>query len=799
MKKCFLFSYTKEVIISGNGKKKQNICVIFFPYKNVLGDQDDIKIQLREYFHHHTLPDRLIIICFEFNKSDINDLFEKESELYDFIPKFDYNQNEHSIHAISINSSGNYDHIIGEPLLDTEIKEIYNRGMVKIFNDNGGLIISQSAHHFVFPSGKHCDKFLRPGNVLIHGAQISFIASSLINHFGNKKVEYIYCDTSSINSLAYAYINLRKELDPSITYSHHVESFGSYELFEKSESITKGNSIHLISASTSGSILDRLTDSAKWKRNIQRNDIAIIYGLNVVPNYSDRVICDLTINPTDNPFGLEEFISYNVKRKEKCALCENGSKAIKVEGDVFLLEKPVVTGHIIKSGDAPSFLKNFGAFYKKRADQDESTIRTYFKENGAEKKYEVYLDISSILNGWDERDNDDHPFASLNKKLEKYIIQNIPASLKYMIVLPDEASKKLAEIISKVLNTYGVNFSSNNIIGIQPNDLNKIDPDKKGAIGIISSSIVTGSNLLYLSRALRNFDSYQRIFFTYMSRTSNNEHFKFLQSNLGHGEFGIASHKIFNVETIYCSQEAQYTPWHYEEEFIKSLEELLEENDEYLYTIAFCKKRIKELAESGKSKGLSNNLFFTSLQGDALALRKGFAFSPYQSVTKSTQFTKNSTQSEIYFIISCILNELRNNNTLSQSEYVRNLIDPGNFVRYNDGIIQASLLRAATNGELNYSLSEDMGLQMKSILGDMISHIQDNHAEAINEFFYAIAIKKMKLTNDILKDCVDLLESQEYYINNDSILKALVYYIKENIIIQEPIADRFPKTAPFSV
>ena len=70
-------------------------------------------------------------------------------------------------------------------------------------------------------------------------------------------------------------------------------------------------------------------------------------------------------------------------------------------------------------------------------------------------------------------------------------------------------------------------------------------------------------------------------------------------------------------------------------------------------------------------------------------------------------FIRNSKQSEIYFIISSILNDLRNKGVFKQGEYVRNLIDPGNFVRFNDGIIQACFLRAAKSPELDYSLSDE--------------------------------------------------------------------------------------------
>lgn len=739
MKKCYIFNFIKEVIVEGEGKKKQNFCVMFFPYQYAKKDESDLYVQLREYFHRHILPDRLIVICFSFNQKDIKELFSATSDLFNYIPKFEYDHNQESIHVISLDQKGVFQTVLGKKLLSSQINEIYNRGMVKIFNENGGLIISQKAHHFVFPSGKHCDRFLRTGNVLIHGAQVLFIASSLIAYFKKRteEIEYIYCDTSSINSLAYAFVNLLKELNPN-SVNIHIESFGSYELFEDPAYKFKRNSISLISSSTSGGILERINQERK---NVNLDDVAIIYGLKVKSNFEKFVLCDLTIHEKNNPEGIAEFKSDNVNNGDICKFCADGSRAIKVEGDVFLLEKPLVTGHIVKRDMVPSWLNKFGDYYKKCEASDEPILRCYYGESGMNNKYELFIDIETILNYWDSRRETNGRFENVLHKIEKYILQNIPASLKYMVALSDKSSIQLAKIIANVLNENGIQFNEKNILEIGSQKLEVIDQSNKGVIAVISSSVVTGSNLLYLSRALRDFEeSHQRIFFNYFNRTSNKQHYDFLQSNLGLGEYGNYSHKIFNVEKIHCVQETRNTPWHKEEDFIKELSEFLETKDSFLAAAEYCFRRNEEFINSGKTKGLSNNLFFPSIKNKTLEIRKGFAFAPYSVGRDHFEFIGNSAQSEIYFIISAILNKLRNDDVLVQSEYVRNLIDPGNFVRFNDGIIQACFLRAANREELNYNLSEEMSLQMKSILGEMISHIEDDHAEGLNEFFYAIAI-----------------------------------------------------------
>jgi hypothetical protein len=777
MKKIYLFSYIKESDYNGYGKRKEKHLVLFYPYKGIDSESKDIYNQLRTYFQRNILPDKIIVICAEFNMAEVLTLFNNGSELYDYIPLFTLDSGFNNISINSLQKDGNILKIRGFDISEEYLSEIFNRGMVKIFNENGGLIVSQSAHHFVFPSGKHSDRFLRSGNVLIKGTQIQFIAFAVYRHFKGKKFTSIYCDTSSINSLAYAFTSLTKEFDTSFNSSVHVESFGSYQGFESSKFEAPKESLFMISSSTSGSIIKRMLEDKK--RIIQEENICIIYALDVEDVYSNRIVCDLGKNEETNPEGLEPIETYNVIKGNVCKFCEDNSKPVEVKGDVFLLEKPVINGLLISTLDNSQNLKNFSGYFIK-GPKNESIIKCYYKENSLdEKKYEIYIDLEAIFREWSNR-SADHPFERIFSKLEKYIVQNIPASLKYIIVLPDTSSVSLANIIVDILTKQGLHFERKNILSVK--EIAKIDNNEKGALIVVSSSVATGRNLLFISRALRDYeDNYQRIFFTFISRTSSKNHFDFLESNLSLGEFGKGTHKIVNVEYILCPHESFETPWHVEKDFLKRLEEFCEKEDISPKTMEYCLNRVEQLNESGRTNGLVNDLFFASMNGTPLKIRKGFAFAPNQ-----INFISTATQSDIYFIISTILNDLRSRSRLDQSEYVRNLLEPGNFVRFNDGIIQAAILRAAKNDELRYDLSEEMSLQMQAVLEDMINHFEDEHSEAILEFFYAIAIKKLRLTNNSLNICIALLEAKKLFIS-DSIFWGLIAYIKSNILSNDRV------------
>ena len=93
---------------------------------------------------------------------------------------------------------------------------------------------------------------------------------------------------------------------------------------------------------------------------------------------------------------------------------------------------------------------------------------------------------------------------------------------------------------------------------------------------------------------------------------------------------------------------------------------------------------------------------------------------------------------------------MRNNNKdgLFQTSFVKNVLDPFVFNRFNDGIIQASLLRAARNEELNYSCSKKISADMLMLLKTFLKSVDEYQGEAILEFLYALAIGKLRLSKE---------------------------------------------------
>jgi len=198
----------------------------------------------------------------------------------------------------------------------------------------------------------------------------------------------------------------------------------------------------------------------------------------------------------------------------------------------------------------------------------------------------------------------------------------------------------------------------------------------------------------------------------------------------------------------------------------------------------FDRKKLLETSTGDSKRGLANELFYPRLKKgnhkEELIIRKNFAFFNFDN------YVDDVSQADIYFTISNIINSLRNSNgnsdkldrTLKQSVYIRSLLDPANFSRFNDGIIQASILRAAYPEELNYGIDIEVSQEMTNTLETIIKYCQDEQGEALLEFLYAIAIKKMTLAKVHLEKIIKLLKERR----EEDLIKCFAIYIDKNIL-----------------
>lgn len=775
MNNLFIYNY---VFYKRKGEVKTPTSVTCIFVENYQLSLKDAQNEIKQYFEKNIPTDKILIIGGCYLETTLNDIFITEKkEVFRFIPKVTDGYLDTDIFVCKYDDVGFVECINKATVpFKSEFKKLFNEGLVKIFKERGGLIESEGSHHFVFPSGKHCNKFLRTGNILLHSSEIYFIAFCLLEFLKGATVTKISCDTSSISTLAFAVQDIKRRIIGDAYKMLPVDSFSSYEGIIKASIDDLASSFILISSSTSANIINRILDAHNV---IQKRNIIILYFLGDSNSYTEnkeQILCNLTKSDS-NPNGIVYYDTYG--NSSECVHCKSGSHAIEIRGDVFLLEKPKVNRIKIKKSDAPKYLSDFMEEFRSKAVSKGNVLRINYKEKDVPKpglNYDIYIDFHAIVNEVSRKNS--IAYSKFKQKLFAYINQYIPSNTKYIVSLEDEGSKSLSKLILKTIKDNYASRKAPVIIG--QNDVStKISESTNGSIVIVASVIANGKNLLYLSRALRKYDNVRIVYFIGLVRMKNVEMYDFLKSNLKQGQYGVENSTLVDVLNINCNNEVKNTCWHIELNFLKELKDLVDEQEEEL--LKFVSDRIIKLqsCENISIKGIANDLFYNTISSNIpLELRKGFAFFDFSG------YHKKVSQADVYFTISNVLNNLRNvKKTLVQSEYVRNLIDPGNFNRFNDGIIQSSLLRSAYLGELSYDIDNEMSIEMMGILETMIKYHTQDQGEALLEFLYALACQKLTLKKDHLKIINELAIST---ITNPFAL-LLCKYIK-NTLLTEPVS-----------
>lgn len=743
-----------------DGKKNTSTTVIFCP-GNFL-DIEQLQLELKLFYTNHFQTDRTVLIGGKYIDEFVEKITNARKDIFKYVPKIEDITFFDNLHVLCFDINGNIHEQSHNDLkefkgLNTFKKYFINQGLTKIFVERGGLVESTgSHHHYMFPSGrKHSDKFLRVANILLYSSEIYFIAFRLLQFFKTENYKEIYCDTSSINSVAIALNDLLNRFSSELKI-YPINSFQSYNGLYSGKVQLKSNSLILISASTSGNILEYIIEK---NQELKKDNIVTLFYLdNTKPSKIalEQVACNLTKNE-GNPNGVERFISY--ESHHNCDLCNSGSYPIEISGDVFLLEKPKINGVRIDASDmdiqtSSHFINQFMS-YKGNS----SIMKTNYKESGEGfvKKYEIYIDYSYII----DNISNDNRFKKYKEKLDAYINQYVPSNLKYILHLNDDASKKLAEYIKERIKS---NYCSSSIPTLISQDqFSKISKNNEGSILIVGSCITNGKNLLYLSRALRNY-KLRIIYFIGIIRPNNQKSYSFLRTNLKYGRYGAENSTFIEVEKIFCSNKNIDNPWQEELNFLKK--HLTLSDDLELNT--FLKERIKSIENcySNEVRGMHDNLFLPITKAGKgsknLKIRRNSAFFNREN------YAEHVSQSDVYFNIAYVINKLRNSenslHTLKQSAFVRNLISPENLNRFNDGIIQACILRSASKEELNYAFDEELSGQLKDILTTIFKYKTQEQGEAILEFLYSLAIKKMTLKLHHLSDLLSILQNEKNYL-----------------------------------
>lgn len=623
--------------------------------------------------------------------------------------------------------------------------QLVRAGLLTIFTQRDAVLHAPSGSHFINPSGRHTPQFIRAGNLLLYGAEVAFIAFTLLRSMPFT-VGRLLTDSASINSLAYATVELRRSLDDSFRRPT-IDSFSSYPGLERILAHHVRDPWILISASTSGDLETKI--HTKHHIGYERMTTLVYCG----PLLEGRqIVCDVTKRGNDSDGPLKHPISFG--KDQQCGYCAHGSIPIRIVGDQFLTAATDVGDHLIAASNAPPLL---GPLMKELVSRD--TVKCHYGESGASgRTREIYLDLTPLLPDA-QASITDRPPTTFVVDLERALSILVPASLTRIVYMGTRASQRLAlHAAAYYHKSTGRPFPREAITAddVLLRDLKEGDLERHQSVLVVADTVVSGRSILRVSQALRKLHKGGIAYLVGIVRMASRTEWDDLRSNLSYGrrprEFPVINLRAIDLPPDSGSRRS---PWADEATFLDRradslLASIRTRPPAFQAAAQAAISARKQVLESCSSRGgLRDDLFLPgpvagSAAGEELHLTPGFVF--WETFNESAV----GSQAEVYMTISAILHRLRTPSPsepplLMNHEYHRTVLSPINFYRYNDGCIQASILRAALPSELDYRHDDSFSALMRGVIETALTSANQPGGSAVGEFLLALAMGRVKL------------------------------------------------------
>ncbi len=698
MSDLFLFRFD-----DGHNKGTQSIVV--FSASELKGDA--IEAIIKKDVSINLTPSKIYLLGLNSLQDSISRIFEDEQ--FAKVVSSLISRDESCIEFFSVTTDGDFIDFKTSVKVNFQLQnKILQSGSVDIFKRRKGVLTSSPHYHFVKPSGDHCDKFIRVSNLLTSGNEVAFMALGLLPRI-IENIKHIYVDTSSISFLIMTALQLSMKYQKEIPT---IESFESYAALSKEHDFIEGPATFVfISATTSGGLVSKLGSST----NLYRDRIFTLFysqlGLDQIGIY------DICSAMTNGIYSIES---------ENCKLCKENSKLIHIVGEQFLPETPRHEMFLIKkddfSSDRARFFKNFvsnGLLHWNKATKQ--NINEHF-----------YIDTREFL-------NNDELSEGIIEDLKMALNKSFSRDIKTIITLDDDGSQALKE---KVISYLGSDESSIKWLSLE--DLENNSEFKPNSAMVIAGTITSGRKLLSASRKLRILEKSASIkYLVAISKLPTKKSKDQLRKDLQQGGHELIILKDCPVPRV---KEHIVTAWDLETLILNEIDDPLSDVDIAGPLPTVLSQRKSDLSGNVDSQ---NGLFLDTPNDEKLTLREGFAFWADLKID-----CNKVSQADVYWAIQAILHDLRlkNADTGLDSTYHSTVLSPICFDRYNDGVIQACFLRAATPEELDYTIDENFSRQMTDVLISIIQNWAIDQGEASFEFLMALATGRLKVLPSDLKE-----------------------------------------------
>lgn len=567
---------------------------------------------------------------------------------------------------------------------EKKVKAFLKNGTREIIRLREPVIVPPPGRSFMKPSGAVESYFIQAANLFVRHAEMSFFALLLIRKWGDvfdEKIKTIYVDTIDLYGLVSVACKMRFNSDVHGPITVSYSSYTGYKEVLKDAEVS--SSLMVISATTTHRLLRKILKNTRWKS-------------------AERVITVLDLDPSlyDGSEQVEtpKVISHVTPPSHKAH--SKLLPSIRLSGEKFTIEADGPKSVVLNAVSHSICLQHL----KLPELKEMVDCLAGYTKSGSDR-LPIYVNSLALLKNTKFR-------SWLKAEIENYA----PASTSHVVCMGN-----IAEEVKPLLEVFGENQPQ----VISPDNIRDKEIAISGSTLVVCPTFTTGTKLLEVSRDLRkHVDHKNIIYFTGIGTPVSLHEFKKLKRNLEHQKYQLRS--FCNVCT--GQPDSLALSWQTEQELLRD-EDGLGAADE-------LKARAKIL-ENGN---LEDQTLFYGVSD--LDLHDGFKY--WENLVQ--QYPSKHPSVLLFATFAFLLQNARTDSSLPEKDRLaplsnrRVLLDPENFFRYNDSLIQIAILRAAFPGELDYSDHEQHSASIYYLIQRAV---QTRQRSVIYEFLLALASQRL--------------------------------------------------------
>lgn len=736
MKRSYAFRSRTNCRTSG---EYIDVLVVFFARAeldmNVLDDevQDNLKTD-------DPLPDALILVSFDEHADRLIDIWKQNKTRVDGLVRrgqrnaVDYLKEVAvwKFHDGSFIKSFRDDQ--SRQTYDLDFAMLWGDGLAQLVDDRGAFQEAPQGHIFRHPSGRATRYFLLASELLRDEVDAYFVAVAVCaTAWGRLKcTSTLHIDTMGIYPIARAVEDISRRCGGSLQ-GWEIDSFHSHGGMAGLHAVLTEVDAVLVSASTTGSMVAKL-----------REDGVPAEALITLLDMSDEGRCGSVVYARSRH---TDVVTVELQRSQN-------ETVIELAGEYFVAQGKKPRPFVLTKAHQPASLQ---------AVLDNFSHRSVLRLNHTRAANAGRKDLVSL----DEAVVADNP--NMQRWLEDEIRLKTPASVSHVLGLDGAGGSRMAQVCADILGTIG---------GRPPKLVNLVDlvalgdAAKTEVTGVLVCGAVVGDghSLRAIARDLRELvPKASRHFVVAVGLPETMRAWlrlkQFLiQSGDKERPYLLSSWKVLPTGAPSGTGDA----WRRSIVLMQKADQMdVADNAPWSSEQSLASIEVMAIALESLGGG-----YLQTASGNDLQLTSGFVF-----WDPSSQIRAESNNAAVSFLaMSAALQNAREHgeagSRLSSSMHETVVLDVENFLRFNDGVLQASLLRAAYPHELDYSGSPELSEMLREFLEKVFLNASRPYGEASLEFGLALATQRLRLTE---ADSLELIRRIKDKLTQPSVLHGLIY------------------------